>query len=65
VGQVEGNILTLTGIVFSLQGRKKICAQAEGTFEQAQELGMRVGDDLIGQGAADFEKEWRQKYGVW
>ncbi len=44
---------------------KKYSATAKGTLNQAVELGRKVGEDLIAQGAEDFEKEWREKYGVW
>ncbi len=65
VGQATGNNLTLNGSIFSLNDRKKISASAKGTLAQAEELGRKVGEDLIAQGAEDFEKEWREKYGVW
>jgi hydroxymethylbilane synthase len=65
VGKADGNNLTLFGSIFSLNDRKKISAQAKGTLTQAEELGRKVGEDLIKQGAEDFEKEWREKYGVW
>jgi hydroxymethylbilane synthase len=65
VGKVEGDALTLFGSVYSLKGRKKIFASAKGLFSQAEELGFKVGEALIAQGAEDFEKEWREKYGVW
>ncbi len=65
VGKTDGNTLTLFGSIFSLDGHKKICAQAKGSLSQAEALGRKVGEDLIYQGAKDFEKEWREKYGVW
>jgi hydroxymethylbilane synthase len=65
VGKVNGNNLTLYGSIFSLNDRRKISASATGTLAQAQQLGTAVGEDLIRQGAEDFEKEWREKYGVW
>jgi hydroxymethylbilane synthase len=65
VGQASGNNLILYGSIFSLNNRKKLCASAKGTLSQAEELGRKVGEDLIAQGAEDFEKEWREKYGVW
>jgi hydroxymethylbilane synthase len=65
VGQANGNNLTLHGSIFSLNDRKKISASAKGTLEQAEQLGSKVGEDLIKQGAKDLEKEWREKYGVW
>ncbi len=65
VGQADGNNLTLQGSIFSLTTRKKIIAQANGNLSQATELGAKVGEDLIKQGAKDLEKEWREKYGAW
>jgi hydroxymethylbilane synthase len=65
VGQANGNSLTLSGSIFSLTTQKKISASAKGTMSQAEELGTKVGDDLIKQGAKELEKEWREKYGVW
>ncbi len=65
VGQANDNNLTLSGSIFSLNDGKKISAQAKGKLYQAEELGRKVGEELIKQGAKDFEKEWREKYGVW
>jgi hydroxymethylbilane synthase len=65
VGQAVGDTLTVYGSIFSLNDRKKICASVKGTLAQAAELGARVGEDLIAQGAKELEKEWREKYGVW
>jgi hydroxymethylbilane synthase len=65
VGKANGNDLSLFGCIFSLTKQKKISAQAKGTLSQAEELGSKVGEELIAQGAKEFEKEWREKYGVW
>jgi hydroxymethylbilane synthase len=65
VGKANGSELSLFGCIFSLTNQKKISAQAKGTLSQAEELGSKVGEDLIKQGAKEFEKEWREKYGVW
>jgi hydroxymethylbilane synthase len=65
VAQAAGNNLVLTGNVYSLEGRKKISTQATGILSKAAELGAKVGEELISLGAKDFEKEWREKYGVW
>ena len=65
VGRTNDNELSLLGCIFSLTDRKKISAYAKGSLSQAEELGEKVGEDLINQGAKDFEKEWREKYGVW
>ncbi len=65
VGQAKGPNLSLFGCIFSLNAHKKISATAKGTLAQAEELGSKVGEDLIKQGAKELEKEWREKYGVW
>jgi len=57
--------LTVYGSIFSLNDRKKICASAKGTLAKAEELGRKVGEALIAQGAEAIEKEWREKYGTW
>jgi hydroxymethylbilane synthase len=65
VGHANRNGLSLFGCIFSLNERKKISASAQGTLAEAEELGRKVGEELIAQGAKDFEKEWREKYGTW
>ena len=65
VGQVAGGTLSLQGCIFSLDGQKRLSAFAEGTVNDAQMLGGQVAQSLIEQGAIDFEKEWREKYGTW
>jgi hydroxymethylbilane synthase len=65
VGYVNADKLSLFGCIFSLKERKKVSASAEGTLADADNLGVRVGKALILQGAKDFEKEWREKYGAW
>ncbi|MDR0470948.1 MAG: hydroxymethylbilane synthase [Nitrososphaerota archaeon] len=65
VAKAQGNKLTLWGSIFSLNDQRKISAQANGTLNQAKEIGTTVGEELIKQGAEEFEKQWREKYGVW
>jgi hydroxymethylbilane synthase len=65
VGRATGNTLSLFGCIFSLNSREKISASAQGTLAEADELGKIVGENLIKQGAKDYEKEWREKYGAW
>ena len=41
-------------------------AQSKGLSSlETRIAGAKVGEELIAQGAEDFEKEWREKYGVW
>jgi hydroxymethylbilane synthase len=65
VGCADGDRLSLQGCIFSLNSQKKLSAIAKGTLGNAQQLGKRVAHSLIKQGAKDFEKEWREKYGPW
>ncbi|MDR0492526.1 MAG: hydroxymethylbilane synthase [Nitrososphaerota archaeon] len=65
VAKAQENQLTLWGSIFSLNDQKKISAQTKGPLNQATELGTIVGEELIKQGAKDYEKQWREKYGVW
>lgn len=65
VAVASGDKLTLTGTVYSLEGQKKITAQATGALSQAAKLGAKVGAELISLGAENFEKQWREKYGTW
>jgi hydroxymethylbilane synthase len=65
VSQVVGNTLTVQGSIYALNERKKIYASAKGSLSQAVELGYKVGEELIAQGAEEIKKEWREKYGVW
>jgi hydroxymethylbilane synthase len=64
VGRANGNDLSLFGCIYSLKDRKKISASAQGTLAEAEMLGRKVGEDLIKQGAKDFEKEWRKVWGM-
>ena len=65
VAHAEGDNLSLFGCIYSLKEPKKISASAKGNLADAIILGEKVGEDLISQGAKDFEKEWREKYGSW
>jgi hydroxymethylbilane synthase len=65
VGQATVDRLTIYGAIYALNERKKISASATGTLTQAEELGSKVGESLIAQGAEELEKEWREKYGAW
>ena len=65
VGRADGEVLSLQGCIFSLDGQKRLSAFAEGMIDEAQALGERVAQSLIEQGAKNLEKEWREKYGVW
>ncbi|MEM3530617.1 MAG: hydroxymethylbilane synthase, partial [Nitrososphaerales archaeon] len=65
IARAYNKTLSLYGCIYSLDGRKKIYSFAKGNIDEAQDLGKKVAQSLIDQGAKDFEAEWREKYGAW
>ncbi|MEM3382922.1 MAG: hydroxymethylbilane synthase [Nitrososphaerales archaeon] len=65
IARAYNRTLSLYGCIYSLDGRKKIYSFAKGNIDEAQDLGKKVAQSLIDQGAKDFEAEWREKYGAW
>ncbi len=65
IGRTNGKSLSLYGCVFSLDGVEKISSLSEGELSDAETLGRNVANDLVRQGAKEFEAQWRQKYGPW
>ena len=65
VGKARDDALSLLGVMFTLDGKNRIAAFAEGTITQAENLGKKVAENLLSQGAKQIEKEWREKYGPW
>jgi hydroxymethylbilane synthase len=65
VGRADGGVVSLQGCIFSLDGQKRLVAFAEGTLNEAEDVGREVAQSLLEQGAKDLEKEWRMKYGPW
>jgi hydroxymethylbilane synthase len=65
IGRADDRALSLFGCVFSISGQKKITSFAKGTLDEAQDLGRKVAQSLLEQGAKNFEAEWREKYGPW
>jgi hydroxymethylbilane synthase len=65
VGKAQADSLMLYGCIYSLDAKKRISATAKSSLSEAQDLGWQVGKNLIEQGAKDFEKAWREKYGAW
>lgn len=65
IGRVDERGLGLYACVFSLDGEERISSQAKGALHEAEELGKQVAQDLLRQGAKEFEEQWRQKYGPW
>ncbi len=65
IGRANSKNLSFYGCIFSLDGQRKISSSAEGKLDEADDLGKRVAQSLLEQGAKDFEAEWREKYGTW
>ncbi len=65
IGRADDRTLSLYGCIFSINGQKKISSFAKGSFDEAQDLGRKVAQSLMEQGAKDLEAEWREKYGSW
>jgi hydroxymethylbilane synthase len=65
IGRAANDGLSLYGCVFSLDGQQKIATSAKGNLDEAEELGREAAQELIRQGAKEFEAQWRQKYGPW
>jgi len=65
VAHANNGTLSLFGCVYSLAEPRRISAFACGTLIEPEALGEKVGLELLNQGAADYEKEWRKKYGTW
>ncbi len=49
--ELEGDELTLRGLVGSIDGREILRAETRGSVEQAEELGTRLAEQLLAQGA--------------
>ncbi|MEM2107707.1 MAG: hydroxymethylbilane synthase, partial [Candidatus Bathyarchaeia archaeon] len=63
IGRADDRTLSLYGCIYSLTTQERIAASAEGALEEAEELGRKVAQHLLEQGAKKFETEWREKYG--
>jgi hydroxymethylbilane synthase len=54
---VSGGRVTLRGLVASLDGSRIVRAEGSAPVAEARSLGERVGDELLGKGAADILRE--------
>ena len=48
---VDGGVLNITGFVASVDGKKLVKAEASGAQHEAEQLGQRLADALVAQGA--------------
>ena len=58
--EIKGDKLWLRGLVGSPDGAKIYRAEAEACFEQAEQLGIQVANDLLAQGAEQILRELYQ-----
>lgn len=61
----KGDRLSLYSCVLSVDGLNRIEASAEAAINEAENLGRRVANMLLGRGAEEIKDLWREKYGVW
>ncbi len=65
IGRADEKELSLYACVFSLDGAEKISSTINGDWSDAEALGKQAANDLLRQGAKEFERQWREKYGPW
>lgn len=63
LGQVEGNNLKLEGVVASLDGTKVLRTSVEGKVSEAEALGLKLANILLGMGAGEILKSLRTEIG--
>jgi hydroxymethylbilane synthase len=59
LGVVDGDNLTLHGVVASLDGKQLLRAQISGNIEEAEVLGIQLAENLIAMGADEILKQVR------
>ncbi|HLN44923.1 MAG TPA: hydroxymethylbilane synthase [Candidatus Sulfotelmatobacter sp.] len=65
IGEANEDGLSLYACMFSLDGVEKISTRIKGTLAEDERLGKQAAQDLLSQGAKEFEAAWREKYGPW
>ncbi len=61
LGRVEGSQLQLAGRVLSLDGKQRLEAEDTAAASEAVQLGNRLADDLLSQGAGELVRQSRDK----
>jgi hydroxymethylbilane synthase len=56
LAEVEGPTLNLRGVVLSPDGRLRLAGAISGLLEDAEAIGERLAEDLLGQGAGNILK---------
>ncbi len=65
VGKANSNVLSLLGVMFTLDGQSRIEATSQGPLAEAEKIGKQVAEKLAKQGAKEIQEKWREKYGTW
>jgi hydroxymethylbilane synthase len=65
VAVTRGDRLTLYASVFSADGSKNIKVKKTGSASKAEQLGSKVADILIKQGASELAQGWRDAVEEW
>ncbi len=58
--EIQGDVLVMRGMVGSPDGSILYRAERQGTFAQAEEIGVAIADDLLAQGAGEILKKLYQ-----
>jgi hydroxymethylbilane synthase len=61
LGTVEGSLLTLQGLVASLNGKQIVRSSITGGLSEAEKLGQTLAGQLLEMGAGDILQELRQE----
>ncbi len=65
LAQQEGNMLTLSVTVYSVDGSKFIAVKKESEVGKSRELGRQVASELSAKGIEELAKNWREKVEEW
>ncbi len=63
LGVARGDILELTAVILSSDGKERLETNRTGHIKDAAELALEAGNDLLLQGAKRLEQGWRKLYG--
>ena len=62
---VKSDSLILKVGVYSMDGKKSILIEENGTIDNPFELGKKIGNELKSQGVSEIASNWREKLEEW
>ena len=62
---IKSNSLILKVGVYSMDGKKSILLEENGSIDDPFELGKRIGNELKSQGVSEIASNWREKLEEW